>query len=68
MVVLFGAVDVSKLSDPGEQLRKVITFRRELEEKKELLFSTYDELSVFEKYLRSQLAGWLREHRKGIVA
>ena len=68
MVVLFGAVDASKLSDPGEQLKKIIAFRRELEEHKELLFSTYDEFSVFEKQLRSQLAGWLREHRKGIVA
>jgi hypothetical protein len=68
VVVLFGAVDASKLSDPGEQLKRVIAFRRELEEKKELLFSTYDELSALEKQLRSQLAGWLREHRKGIVA
>jgi len=65
MVVLFGAVDASKLSDPGKQLKRVLAFRRELENKKELLFSTFDELSVFEKHLRSQLASWLREHRKG---
>jgi len=32
MVVLFGAVEASKLSDPGDQLKKVIAFRRELEE------------------------------------
>jgi hypothetical protein len=64
VVVLFGAVDEGKLSDPGEQLKKVIQFRRELEEKKELLFSTFDELAVFEKHVRSQLAGWLRDHRK----
>jgi Domain of unknown function (DUF4062) len=68
VVVLFGAVDPSKLSDPGEQLTKVIEFRRQLEAKRELLFSTYDELPAFEKQLRGQLAGWLREHRNGLVA
>lgn len=68
MVVLFGIVDTSKMSDPGKQLKKVIEFKRELEEKKELLFSPYDELPAFEKQLRIQLAGWLREHRKGTVS
>ncbi len=64
VVVLFGAVDPGKLSDPGEQLQKVIAFRRELEDKKEMLYSTFDELPVFEKHLRGQLAAWLRDHRK----
>lgn len=64
VIVLFGTVDPGKLSDPGEQLKRVLEFKRELEAKKELLFSTYDELPAFEGHLRRQLAGWLREHRK----
>ena len=64
IVVMFRAVDPSKLSDPGPQLQKVIDFRRDLEDKKELLFATYDELPTFENHLRKQLAGWLRQHRK----
>lgn len=64
LIVLFGDVDPGKLSDPGDQLKKVLAFRRELEEKKELLFSTYDELPAFENHLRRQLASWLRAHRK----
>jgi hypothetical protein len=59
IVVLFRAVDPSKLSDPGAQLQKVIDFRRGLEAKKELLFATYDELPAFENHVRKQLAGWL---------
>jgi hypothetical protein len=64
LVVLFRAVDPGKLSDPGPQLQRVLAFRRELESKKELLFSTYDELPAFETYLRKQLGAWLRQHRQ----
>ena len=64
LIVLFGAVDPGKLSDPGEQLKKVLEFRRQLEDRKELLFSMYDELAAFENQLRRQLASWLRAHRK----
>jgi hypothetical protein len=64
IIVLFGGLEPDKLSAADEQLEKVLTFRRGLEEKKELLFSTYDEPAAFENHLRRQLAGWLRQHRK----
>ena len=67
MMVLFGTVDPAQLSDPGEQLQKVLQFRRELELKRQLLYDTFDELPAFERMLRRQLAGWLREHRKATL-
>jgi tetratricopeptide (TPR) repeat protein len=62
MVVFFKAVDERKLSDPGEQLKKVLAFREKLEREKTLLFHTYDEVSAFESRLRSHLARWVRDH------
>jgi hypothetical protein len=63
IAVFFGAVDPRQLSDPGEQLTKVLNFRRDLEEKRELLFRTYDAISVFKDHLRNQLGTWLRAHK-----
>lgn len=62
LVVFFKAVDERKLSDPGEQLKKVLAFREKLEREKTLLFHTYDEVSAFESRLRSHLARWVRDH------
>lgn len=62
LVVFFKAVDERKLSDPGEQLKKVLAFREKLEREKSLLFHTYDEVSAFESKLRSHLARWVRDH------
>jgi tetratricopeptide (TPR) repeat protein len=65
VIVFFKAVEERKLSDPGEQLRRVLEFKAKLEREKRLLFYTYDELSVFESKLRSHLAQWVREHESG---
>ena len=65
LVAFFKAVEQSKLSDPGEQLNKVLEFKRELESSKRLLFSTFDEISSFEQQLRRHLAKWVREHEQG---
>jgi tetratricopeptide (TPR) repeat protein len=62
LVVFFKAVDERKLSDPGEQLKKVLAFREKLEKEKTLLFYTYDAVSIFESKLRSHLARWVRDH------
>ena len=62
LVVFFKAVDERKLSDPGEQLKKVLAFREKLEKEKTLFFHTYDEVSAFESKLRSHLARWVRDH------
>ena len=62
LVVFLKAVDERKLSDPGEQLKKVLAFREKLEKEKKILFHTYDEVSAFESRLRSHLARWVRDH------
>src|SRR6266568_927686 len=67
LVVFFKAVDERKLSDPGEQLKKVLAFREKLEKEKALLFHTYDEVSAFESRLRSHLARWVRDHEDDIA-
>jgi tetratricopeptide (TPR) repeat protein len=64
IVALFKAVDPSKLSDPGDQLKKVLEFKRDLEISKKILFKTFDETSEFQKTLRSHLANWVREHEQ----
>ncbi|MHC4474758.1 MAG: tetratricopeptide repeat protein [Planctomycetota bacterium] len=65
IVVFFRAVDERQLSDPGEQLKKVLEFRKKLEREKTLLFHTYDEVDSFTKLLRRYLAQWVRDHESG---
>jgi tetratricopeptide (TPR) repeat protein len=61
MVVLFKAVDVAKLGDPGPQLQKVQDFRKKLETNKDHLYQTFDELGAFKDLLRVHLSAWLRQ-------
>ncbi|MDX6601116.1 MAG: hypothetical protein QOF13_318 [Solirubrobacterales bacterium] len=62
IAVLFKGVDTRQLSDPGEQLKKVLSFRQRLEEERGLLYKTFDSTSEFESELRGLLVRWLREH------
>lgn len=61
-MVCFKAVDDSKLVDPGEQLKRVLDFRRELEDQKEIFFETFDDVQRFRDLLRSRLHKWLRDN------
>jgi tetratricopeptide (TPR) repeat protein len=65
IVAFFRAVDPRQFSDPGDQLKKVLDFKRTLENKKILMFDTFDELKVFEDKLRCYLAQWVRDHEAG---
>lgn len=65
VVVLFKSVEERMLSNPGNQLKKVLKFRKKLEVDKTVLFSQFDEISRFEEILRSQLAQWVRDHERG---
>ena len=56
IVVLFKGVEARQLSDPGEQLRRVLAFKRTLEEQKTLLFGTFDSPDEFERDVRRQSA------------
>ena len=64
LVVFFRAVDDARLSDPGEQLSKVLDFKQKLEKEKFLLFHTYDDNNSFEARLRTHLAKWIRDHER----
>lgn len=70
IVVMFKAVDARQLSDPGEELKKVVGFRRELERNKEYLYHTFDDLVSFESIVRRFLNRWLmdREQERGTIA
>lgn len=65
ILVLFKGVDPKQLSDPGPQLERVLTFKRELERDKSLLFLTFDTTEEFVRHLRRQLQAWTREEEEG---
>ena len=62
IIPLFRGVDAGKLSDPGPQLKKVLTFRKRLEREKKFLYGTFDEAEEFKTTLRRLLAKWVRDH------
>lgn len=64
IVILFKAVNERQLSDPGSELKKVLDFRRELEESASFLYHTFDATDDFREIIRSHLADWVREHEK----
>ena len=65
IVVFFKAVDERMLSDPGEQLKKVLEFKKKLETEKTIFFHTYDEIERFKKLINKYLAQWVRDHGSG---
>ena len=60
--VFFRTVEPARLSDPGAQLSAVVAFKKELEEKKHLLFQQFEDINEFEGALRMFLASWVRQH------
>lgn len=68
VLLLFKGVSPERMSDPGEQLKKVLAFRKQIQAGKEHLFETFDEPDEFQRCLRRHLAKWTRDHeseRKG---
>jgi tetratricopeptide (TPR) repeat protein len=66
IIVFFKAVTPRQLSDPGEQLEKVLDFKTKLEAEKKLFFDTFDNVAAFQEKLRRYLAQWLRLHESGV--
>src|SRR5262249_47331755 len=64
IVVFFKAVDARQLSDPGDELKKVISFRKELEAKKEFLYHSFDDATAFRDLLQRFLNRWLIDHEQ----
>jgi tetratricopeptide (TPR) repeat protein len=68
IIVFFKAVTPRQLSDPGEQLLRVLNFKKKLEAEKKLFFDTFDDTSAFGDKFRKYLASWMRLHESGETA
>jgi tetratricopeptide (TPR) repeat protein len=62
VVPFFRATPSHRLSDPDEQLRKVLALKEKLESDQQLRFETFDSLDMFRKRLRWHLSDWLIGH------
>ncbi len=60
IVVLFKHVDERQMADPGPELKKVLSFRKNIEETQTLLFDTYSDCTSFQAKIRKYLAHWCR--------
>ena len=59
--VFFKNVDPGQVADPGPQLQRVLSFRRELENSRQVLYHTFSDVGQF----RTQLDRHLRSFAKG---
>lgn len=62
VIVFFKEVEEIRKLDPGEQLKKVLDFKAELERSKKHLYMTFSEVKSFQNYLRRFLYRWERDH------
>jgi tetratricopeptide (TPR) repeat protein len=65
ILVLFKGVPDHQMSDPGEELRRVLAFRSRIERSHEVFHRPFDALSEFERIIRRHLQEWAREHEHG---
>ena len=61
--VCFFPVPDEQLSDPGEQLKKVLTFKQKLVDGKAEFFRQFRADAEFSDWLRGHLAQWRRAHK-----
>ncbi len=66
IAILFKHVDPKQLSDPGQKLSPVLSFKTKLEEDREHLYEMFDSVRAFERLLDRHLGEWLRAH-EGIL-
>ncbi len=64
IALLFKDVAPAQLKDPGDQLRKVLAFKEQIEAGKSYLFGRYDTTEAFAEKLEHHLSGWLLDHEK----
>ncbi|WP_460418143.1 DUF4062 domain-containing protein [Pseudomonas sp. microsymbiont 2] len=60
--LFFKKVDSPALSDPGEQLQKVIRFKKKIIEEKTLLFQEFETKEDFETAIRKCMSSYALEH------
>lgn len=61
IVVLFKGVNERQMADPGDDLKKVLNFKDELEKSRLLLYSTFDNIEEFRDDFRRHLHSWIRD-------
>lgn len=62
LLLFFKAVNNNQLADPGEQLKKVLEFKKERERKKDIFYHSFDTIDNLKLRLRRHLSKWLRNH------
>ena len=62
IILCFKVVDPSRLKDPGEQLKSVVTFKQKIENERKYLFKSFQTIDEFGELIDSHLARWLKEH------
>lgn len=60
--LFFKKIDTPALSDPGEQLQKVIKFRKKIIDEKTLLFQEFEAKEEFESIIRKCISNYVLEH------
>jgi hypothetical protein len=60
--LFFKKIDTTALSDPGEQLQKVIRFRKKIIDEKALLFQEFEAKEEFESIIRKCISNYVLEH------
>ena len=61
IILFFKRVDARQLRDPGEQLKKVLEFKKKIESDKKYLFQQYADADEFRDAVEAHLARWLRD-------
>lgn len=64
IVILFKSVHPRQLADPGTALKKVLDFRKSLEQERSFLFQNFDELPAYRSIIERHLANWARQHHE----
>lgn len=57
--LFFKDIDTPALSDPGEQLQKVIAFKKKIIDEKTLLFQNFENKEVFESVIRKCISSYV---------
>ncbi|UST97863.1 DUF4062 domain-containing protein [Pseudomonas siliginis] len=60
--LFFKKIDTPALSDPGQQLQKVVSFRKRIIEEKTLLFQEFENEKDFEGIIRKCISNYVLEH------
>jgi Domain of unknown function (DUF4062) len=62
IVILFKKVNPRQMQDPGDQLKKVLEFKKRIEQEEKYLYTEYNDTEQFSEILEAHLAKWLKDH------